>query len=231
MRNRFVEYNVMNTPWPLEDNSIDCCITSPPYWGLRNYGVDGQLGLESTPEEYISNMVRVFEKVYKVLKPDGTLWLNIGDSYASTGKNRKYSTMEAPRNKPCRHPLCPDNGPCRKSKPKKTRTPLKRSKKRINPVSPKQAKRLSKYSTLRKQLFADDNICAVAFIENKSQEVIDLFKDCQYFATDYHHDGGKVGEKLFDMNGKKLCRNCHTVAETHPKVAYQIGLSKSRISK
>lgn len=138
--------------------------------------------------------------------------------------------MEAPRNKPCRHPLCPDNGPCRKSKPKKPRTPPKRSKKRINPTSKKQAKRIRRYSTLRKQLFADDNICAVALLENKSQEVIDLFKDCQYHATDYHHDGGRVGEKLFDMNGHKLCRNCHDILERKPKIAIALGFSKSRLT-
>lgn len=130
----------------------------------------------------------------------------------------------------CKHKTCQGEFCRRPPNPKKLRTPLKRSK-RINPVSPKQAKRLRKYSTLRKQLFADDNICSVALIENKSQEVIDLFKDCQYNATDYHHDGGKVGERLFDMNGKKLCRNCHTVAETHPKIACQLGLSKSRLAQ
>lgn len=87
-RNKIFEYNVLNTPWPLDDNSVDCCVTSPPYWGLRDYGVAGQLGLEKTPEEFISNMVLVFEEVRRVLKSEGTLWLNIGDSYASSGKNR-----------------------------------------------------------------------------------------------------------------------------------------------
>lgn len=68
------------------DNFIDCVCTSPPYWGLRDYGVDGQLGLESTPEEYVSKMVTVFNEVKRVLKPTGTLWLNLGDSYAGSGK-------------------------------------------------------------------------------------------------------------------------------------------------
>lgn len=63
------------------DNSIDCCVTSPPYYALRDYGIDGQLGLEDTPEEYIAKMTEVFMEVYRVLKPQGTLWLNIGDSY------------------------------------------------------------------------------------------------------------------------------------------------------
>ena len=59
------------------------CITSPPYWGLRDYGVNGQLGLEKTPEEYIANMVQVFREVKRVLRDDGTLWVNMGDSYNS----------------------------------------------------------------------------------------------------------------------------------------------------
>ena len=69
----------------LDDNSIDCCITSPPYWGLRDYGVEGQLGLESTPEEYVANLVEVFREVKRVLRDDGTLWLNLGDSYNGSG--------------------------------------------------------------------------------------------------------------------------------------------------
>lgn len=59
------------------------CVTSPPYWGLRDYGVEGQLGLEKTPEEYVANMVEVFRLVRDVLADDGTLWLNMGDSYGS----------------------------------------------------------------------------------------------------------------------------------------------------
>ena len=64
----------------LEDASVQCCITSPPYWGLRDYGECDQLGLEPTPEEYVENMVEVFSQVRRVLKDDGTLWLNLGDS-------------------------------------------------------------------------------------------------------------------------------------------------------
>jgi DNA modification methylase len=67
------------------DNSIDCCITSPPYYGLRDYGVAGQIGLEETPEAFIERLVGVFREVRRVLRPDGTLWLNIGDSYAGSG--------------------------------------------------------------------------------------------------------------------------------------------------
>lgn len=67
----------------LPDQSVHCCVTSPPYWNLRNYGVEGQLGLEPTPDEYVAKMVEVFQEVKRVLRKDGTLWLNIGDCYAS----------------------------------------------------------------------------------------------------------------------------------------------------
>src|SRR5271166_5194357 len=66
----------------LEPESVQCCVTSPPYWGLRDYGVDGALGLESTPEEYLARMVTVFRELWRVLRDDGTLWVNMGDSYA-----------------------------------------------------------------------------------------------------------------------------------------------------
>ena len=68
----------------LEDEPVQCVATSPPYWGLRDYGTNGQIGLESTPDEYISKMVQVFREVKRVLRRDGTLWLNIGDSYANS---------------------------------------------------------------------------------------------------------------------------------------------------
>src|SRR3990167_7830796 len=63
--------------------SVHCVVTSPPYWGLRDYGHAGQLGLEPTPEEYVANMVGVFREVRRVLRADGTVWLNLGDSYTS----------------------------------------------------------------------------------------------------------------------------------------------------
>jgi DNA modification methylase len=68
-----------------EDQSIQCCVTSPPYWGLRDYGVKKQLGLESTPEKYVARIVEVFSEVWRVLRNDGTLWLVLGDSYATGG--------------------------------------------------------------------------------------------------------------------------------------------------
>jgi DNA modification methylase len=74
----------------IPDGSVRCCVTSPPYWGLRDYGHDGQIGLEQTPDEYVAEMVAVFREVRRVLADDGTLWLNIGDSYVHTqpGRNR-----------------------------------------------------------------------------------------------------------------------------------------------
>ena len=69
----------------LPDASVHCCVTSPPYWGLRDYGHDGQIGLESTPEAYVARMVEVFREVRRVLREDGTCWVNLGDSYISNG--------------------------------------------------------------------------------------------------------------------------------------------------
>jgi site-specific DNA-methyltransferase (adenine-specific) len=69
----------------LPDASVHCCVTSPPYWGLRDYGHDGQIGLESTPEAYVARMVEVFREVRRVLRDDGTCWVNLGDSYAAGG--------------------------------------------------------------------------------------------------------------------------------------------------
>jgi len=78
---------------PIPDNSVDCVVTSPPYWGLRDYDTNGQVGLESTPEEYCTVMVEVFREVWRVLKPTGTLWLNLGDSYASDTKGLKSKDL------------------------------------------------------------------------------------------------------------------------------------------
>ena len=70
----------------LPSDHFHAVVTSPPYWGLRDYGVEGQIGLEPTPEAYVAKMVEVFREVRRVLRPDGTLWLNLGDSYAGSGK-------------------------------------------------------------------------------------------------------------------------------------------------
>jgi len=76
---------------PIE--SVQCVVTSPPYWGLRDYQIEGQLGLEPTPEEYVANMVEVFREVWRVLNPTGTVWLNLGDSYSSG--NRTTTTNDS----------------------------------------------------------------------------------------------------------------------------------------
>jgi DNA modification methylase len=68
------------------DGCVNCCITSPPYYRLRDYGIDGQIGMESTPTEYVSKLISIFYEVKRVLRNDGTLWLNLGDSYAGSGK-------------------------------------------------------------------------------------------------------------------------------------------------
>ena len=76
--------DVLDVLRQLPAESVHCCITSPPYWGLRDYGVVGQIGLEETPDEYVEKMVQVFREVRRVLRQDGTLWLNLGDSYAGS---------------------------------------------------------------------------------------------------------------------------------------------------
>jgi DNA modification methylase len=84
--NTIINTNCLTGLSELTSDSIDMCVTSPPYYGLRDYGHEDQLGLEETPEAYIENMVKVFRELKRVLKPEGTLWLNIGDSYAGSGK-------------------------------------------------------------------------------------------------------------------------------------------------
>ena len=90
--------DALETLKQMEDESIHCCVTSPPYWGLRDYGCDGQIGLEYSPDEYVSKMVEVFREVKRVLRKDGTLWLNLGDSYTMKfggGKGSKSGTTKA----------------------------------------------------------------------------------------------------------------------------------------
>ena len=78
--------NVLDVLPTLDAGRFQCCVTSPPYWGLRDYGHADQLGLEPTPAEYVASMVRVFAEVRRVLRDDGVLWLNLGDSYAGSGR-------------------------------------------------------------------------------------------------------------------------------------------------
>lgn len=70
---------------PLVDECVDCVVTSPPYWALRDYGSEGQIGLEPSPEDYVDQVVAVFREVRRVLKPAGTVWVNLGDTYAQSG--------------------------------------------------------------------------------------------------------------------------------------------------
>ena len=74
----------------IPDGFFQSCVTSPPYWGLRNYDSEGQLGLEKNPEEYVKKIVLLFREIRRVLKDDGTVWLNIGDSYCGTGHKKNY---------------------------------------------------------------------------------------------------------------------------------------------
>jgi len=79
----------------LPSESVHCCITSPPYWGLRDYGVEGQLGLEDTPEEYVENLVAIFREVKRVLRDDGTLWLNLGDCHYGSSMTGGTNSIES----------------------------------------------------------------------------------------------------------------------------------------
>ena len=76
--------DALNALKTLEEKKYHCCVTSPPYYNLRDYGVDGQIGLEETPQEYVDRLVNVFREVRRVLRDDGTLWLNLGDSYCDS---------------------------------------------------------------------------------------------------------------------------------------------------
>ena len=73
----------------LPDGIVQCCVTSPPYWSLRDYGVSGQIGLEATPEEWCAKLVETFREVRRVLRDDGVLFVNLGDSYAQSGGQRE----------------------------------------------------------------------------------------------------------------------------------------------
>jgi DNA modification methylase len=100
----------------LPEGSVDCCVTSPPYFGLRDYGVSGQIGLENTPQAYVERLVAVLDEVHRVLKKEGTFWLNLGDSYAGSGRgqgNVNVKGIQSPAcfstpafNKPYRIPGC-----------------------------------------------------------------------------------------------------------------------------
>ena len=83
----------------MDDESVHCCVTSPPYWALRNYDMDGQLGQEETPQEYVDKLVEILREVHRVLRSDGTLWLNLGDSYFSSGNKGKHKDNKDRKNR------------------------------------------------------------------------------------------------------------------------------------
>ena len=93
----------------MPEESVQCVVTSPPYWGLRDYGVIGQIGLEATPAEFLAKMVEVFREVRRVLRKDGTCWVNMGDSYTRNGGtegggNRKQMHLEGVQKRMCSIP-------------------------------------------------------------------------------------------------------------------------------
>jgi len=87
MNYRVIEGDCLASLQRLPNNCTNTCVTSPPYFGLRDYGVKGQIGLEETPDAYVNKLVNVFREVRRVLRDDGTLWLNLGDSYAASQSN------------------------------------------------------------------------------------------------------------------------------------------------
>lgn len=94
---RVVEGDALCLLPTLESESVQCAVTSPPYFGLRDYGHSDQIGLEPTPDEYVAKLVGVFREVHRVLRKDGTLWLNIGDSYNNAGSSRNGEGLDGNR--------------------------------------------------------------------------------------------------------------------------------------
>jgi DNA modification methylase len=95
MKNEIINTDCLTGLKELPENSIDCVVTSPPYFGLRDYGVNGQIGLEQTPEMYVSKLVDVFTEVKRVLKNEGTLWLNLGDTYYNFRGYNDFSVKQS----------------------------------------------------------------------------------------------------------------------------------------
>jgi DNA modification methylase len=85
---KILQGNCLETLSSLEEKSVNTCVTSPPYWGLRDYGNGDQLGQEETPEKFTENLVKLFREVRRVLRDDGTVWLNLGDSYHRPGSDQ-----------------------------------------------------------------------------------------------------------------------------------------------
>lgn len=101
MRNKIIQGDIRKVAKTLESQSVHCMVTSPPYWKLRDYGIEGQFGMEETPEKYVENLVAIFRELKRVLRDDGTLFLNLGDSYVASAKGSvvtKNSTLTGSRN-------------------------------------------------------------------------------------------------------------------------------------
>ncbi len=92
----------------LPSNSIQCVVTSPPYWGLRDYGIDGQIGLEGTLPQFINHLVAIFNEIKRVLRDDGTLWVNIGDGYTSGNRGYRAADKKNPARAMAVRPDTPD---------------------------------------------------------------------------------------------------------------------------
>lgn len=92
LHNYLIHGNSLNVLGEIPDESVQCVVTSPPYWGLRNYQVEGQIGLEDNLDDYINNLLKIFDHIYRILKTDGTVWFNIGDVY--TSGNRTYRAAD-----------------------------------------------------------------------------------------------------------------------------------------
>ena len=96
-KDRIINGDALEELAKIPDGIFNMCVTSPPYWGLRDYGKDGQIGLEKSPEEYIEKLVAIFREVRRTLRDDGTLWLNLGDSYAGSGGMGSWVDRKAKR--------------------------------------------------------------------------------------------------------------------------------------
>jgi len=109
MSARIIVADVLDGLAQLEAESVQCVVTSPPYWGLRDYGQPGQIGLERTPEEYVTRLAEVFYQVWRVLKADGTLWLNLGDCYNAYngGSGPGSGPVDGPSERSAQRPQLP----------------------------------------------------------------------------------------------------------------------------
>ena len=107
-RSSLFEGNALQVLQALPSNSVRCAVTSPPYWGLRDYGIQGQIGLEPTMPQFLNQLVRIFAEVKRVLMPDGTLWLNIGDGYTSGNRGYRATDKKNPARAMSTRPQTPD---------------------------------------------------------------------------------------------------------------------------